>query len=96
MEGCRRGESRRVGASHREHERRMTDDERRGLDLLTHHADRLDRLVRVLGDPVRVVRTALCEASLGDRASMRQQAGAAYRTITNAVAELRTHTVETR
>ncbi len=36
---------------------RMTDDERRGLDLLTHHADRLDKLIRALGDPVGVVRT---------------------------------------
>ena len=34
----------------------MTDDERRGLDRLTHHADRLDQLIRLLGDPVGVVR----------------------------------------
>ncbi len=34
----------------------MTDDERRGLDRLTHHAERLDQLIRLLGDPVRVVR----------------------------------------
>ena len=36
---------------------RMTDDERRGLDRLTHHADRLDQVIRLLGDPIRVIRT---------------------------------------
>ncbi len=35
----------------------MTDAEQRGLDCLTHHADRLDQLIQLLGDPVRVVRT---------------------------------------
>ncbi len=35
----------------------MTDAEQRGLDCLTHHADRLDQLIRLLGDPVRVIRT---------------------------------------
>ena len=35
----------------------MTDDERRGLDRLTQHADRLDQVIRLLGDPVRVIRT---------------------------------------
>ena len=28
----------------------MTDAERRGLDCLTHHADRLEQLIRVLGN----------------------------------------------
>ena len=35
----------------------MTDDERRGLDRLTQHADSLDQVIRLLGDPVRVIRT---------------------------------------
>ncbi len=36
---------------------RMTDNERHGLDRLTQHADRLDQVIRLLGDPVRVIRT---------------------------------------
>ena len=35
---------------------RMTDDARRGLDRLAHHADRLDKLVHLLGSSSRVVR----------------------------------------
>ena len=35
----------------------MTDDERRGLDRLTQHAERLGKLIRLLGAPVRVVPT---------------------------------------
>ena len=35
----------------------MTDDERRCLDRLNEHADRLDKLIRLLGDPVGVVRS---------------------------------------
>jgi hypothetical protein len=35
----------------------MTDDARRGLDRLTQHAERLGKLIRLLGAPVRVVPT---------------------------------------
>ena len=35
----------------------MTDAERRGLDCLTHHANRLEQLIRVLGRSGSVVRT---------------------------------------